>query len=473
MAGGDRPAYRALEIDDWARSQQAVVPPHCICGRFECRMMFIWGTEMSVGAKGQMSVCQWLMIALLWLTPSITNAQTASKAMSDPRTEEAIALMMRFAERTGIDSDRPQQRYLWTDAFAVCNFLGLARATGQERYRQLALQLIDQVHHTLGQHRSDDPRTGWISGLSGQEAEAHPTRGGLRIGKRLPERDQNAPFDESLEWDRDGQYFHYLTKWMHALDQTTRSTGQPTFNVWAQELAESAHRTFTYVPPGSKRKRMYWKVSIDLSRPLVPSMGQHDPIDGYITYVQLQTTASKMPGSTPGPSVSDEAGEFASMIERGSFATTDPLGLGGLLTDAARVVQLMQQGASVGDDLLQALLTTARTGLELYVEQEDLRQSPTHRLAFRELGLAIGLHAVAFMWQAAEDRPERFPKGSTVYAQLQTLMRYAPFRTEIESFWRDPENRQTQIWAEHRDINEVMLATTLAPEGFFVLHSPP
>lgn len=36
---------------------------------------------------------------------------------------------------------------------------------------------------------------------------------------------------------------------------------------------------------------MYWKMSIDLSSPLVPSMGQHDPLDGLITYLQLQATA--------------------------------------------------------------------------------------------------------------------------------------------------------------------------------------
>lgn len=257
-------------------------------------------------------------------------------------------------------------------------------------------------------------------------------------------------------------------------DQTTRSTGQATFNVWARELAETAYRAFTYdVLSGSKRKRMYWKMSIDLSRPLVPSMGQHDPLDGYITYVQLQTTASKVRDSLPGPSIGDEAGGFASMIERRSLATVDPLGLGGLLTDAARVMQLMQQGASLEEGLLQTLLTAARAGLELYVQQEDFRQSPTDRLAFRELGLAIGLHAVALMWEAAEDHPERFSGGSTVHAQLQALMRYAHLRIAIESFWRDPEHRETPIWAEHRDINEVMLATSLAPDGFLVLHTPP
>ena len=31
--------------------------------------------------------------------------------------------MTRFAERTGLTGARLPRRYLWTDAFAVCNFL--------------------------------------------------------------------------------------------------------------------------------------------------------------------------------------------------------------------------------------------------------------------------------------------------------------------------------------------------------------
>ena len=65
-------------------------------------------------------------------------------------TEQAIELMLRFEERTGLRSARPQQRYLWTDAFAVCNFVGLARATGDGHYLGLALALVDRVHDVLG-----------------------------------------------------------------------------------------------------------------------------------------------------------------------------------------------------------------------------------------------------------------------------------------------------------------------------------
>lgn len=81
---------------------------------------------------------------------------------------------------------------------------------------------------------------------------------------------------------------------MHALDQVARSTKQPHFNRWANELAVAAHTAFTYhYPKGieSGQLRMYWKMSIDLAYPLVSFQGQHDPLDGYITYNQLRSTA--------------------------------------------------------------------------------------------------------------------------------------------------------------------------------------
>ena len=120
-------------------------------------------------------------------------------------------IMLDFAQLTGLEpvSDHPK-RYLWTDAFAVCNYLELFRLTNNDVYRDLALRLVDQVHHTLGRHRDDDTRNGWISGLDDEKGELHPTKGGLRIGKKLNERKPDEPPSERLEWDQDGQYYHYL-----------------------------------------------------------------------------------------------------------------------------------------------------------------------------------------------------------------------------------------------------------------------
>ena len=47
-------------------------------------------------------------------------------------------LMVGFARRTGLVVEiADPRRYLWTDAFAVCNFLELYRRTREERYLDL------------------------------------------------------------------------------------------------------------------------------------------------------------------------------------------------------------------------------------------------------------------------------------------------------------------------------------------------
>jgi hypothetical protein len=257
---------------------------------------------------------------------------------------------------------------------------------------------------------------------------------------------------------------------MHALDLVARVTRDPRYNLWARELAESAHAAFTYTPPGGGPPRMYWKMSIDLSRPLVPSMGHHDPLDGLVTVAQLQATAAGLEGSPEAPTLTAEAARFASMCEGADWATADPLGLGGLLIDACRVDQLQQSGV-LQADLLGRLLSAALTGLQHSGLRRELQQPAARRLAFRELGLSIGLHAVERMWKAAEKEPERSRAGSELRARLEDLMRYTALRGEIEGFWLEPVHQKAATWTEHQDINEVMLATSLASEGCLVLPS--
>jgi hypothetical protein len=380
-------------------------------------------------------------------------------------TQEAIRLTRDFAERTGVTSDSPSRRYLWTDAFAVCNLLGLFRRTDQQRWVELALELIDRVHRTLGRHRPDDPRTGWLSGLQGSAAEEHPTLGGLRIGKGLPERRAGEPFDERLEWDRDGQYFHYLTQWMHALDQTARLTRQRRFNVWARELAALAFAAFS-VSAGRARRRMVWKMSVDLSRPLVPSMGQHDPLAGVVACAQLRATAGLLGSAGEGPDLAQELGGFASMIEPAALRTADPLGMGGLLIDACRLAQVPDAGPVQRDHLIHLLLASALAGLRIYERQGELEEPARRRLAFRELGLAIGLHAVALVGSRME---ERGGGDETLPELVAELRRHVALGTRIEEFWLDSAHQEREGWSAHRDINETMLASCLVPEGCLVL----
>jgi hypothetical protein len=288
----------------------------------------------------------------------------------------------------------------------------------------------------------------------------------LRIGKALPERCISEPADEQLEWRQDGQYFHYLTKWMHALDQVSRWTGRAHFNTWARELAEVSHDAFTHSDQSGRR--MVWKMSTDLSRPLVSSMGHHDPLDGFITCVQLQTTKSTLSSSAAAPSLKEATADFRTMIEGQDWATADSLGLGGLLMDAARVAQLMHLGAFAGGDLLEALLVAALRGLSHYARQDDLRHPASQRLAFRELGLAIGLSAIELIEQETQSEHRHFSRSAEVHERLEALRPYVTLGSAIQSFWLDSEHREARTWSEHRDINEVMLATSLVPSGFLV-----
>ena len=113
--------------------------------------------------------------------------------------------MEEYLTRTGVYKDSIQPvRYLWTDAFAVFNLLELYQQTKDLHYLNKAKALVNQVHSILGRHREDDGRKGWISGLEDKEAQAHPTSGGLRIGKKLNERKTGQPIDMDEEWSRDG-----------------------------------------------------------------------------------------------------------------------------------------------------------------------------------------------------------------------------------------------------------------------------
>ncbi|MGA2935478.1 MAG: hypothetical protein ABSF52_00035 [Syntrophobacteraceae bacterium] len=385
-----------------------------------------------------------------------------------PGLPAAIELMNAFAALTGLaPASEAQRRYLWTDAFAVCNFLGLYRQTNDEKHKKLALLLVDRVHNILGRHRDDDRRKGWISGLDEQEGELHPTVGGLRIGKKMNDRGPDDPFDEQLEWDRDGQYYHYLTKWMHALNCVSSITGDPAFGRWAVELAKTAYAKFTAGPSSGDQRRMHWKMSIDLSYPLVASMGHHDPLDGLITYCELQ--AGLAGGSEEPPDLTGEIEGLAAMCKGKDWTTDDPLGIGGLLSDAYRVAQMMARGTFPQADLLAALLDACRLGLRAYVSTDSLESPARYRLAFRELGLSIGLHALERLQRLIEERPGIFDKVQSPARQVEILMRYEALTEIIEGFWLDPANREAPSFTDHRDINTVMLATSLAPDGYLNL----
>lgn len=208
---------------------------------------------------------------------------------------------------------------------------------------------------------------------------------------------------------------------------------------------------------------MVWKMSIDLSYPLVPSMGQHDPLDGLVTYEELQAAMPKEPGW---PDLSGEIDDMRRICEGRQWATDDALGIGGLLTDAYRLAQLIIEASLEQSALLKELLDASLMSLRIYTRTNPLEQPLSFRLAFRELGLAIGLEAVEKLRGLLEEYPGNLSGLDALRARAGTLMEYTSLGEAIEAFWLEDAHRQSESWTAHRDISMVMLATSLAPESY-------
>jgi len=253
-----------------------------------------------------------------------------------------------------------KSRYLWTDAFGVCNYITLYYETGNKQYLDQADALIKNVHDVLGKDRKGIKR---LDGATDEE----PTKGGLRIGKE----------DAEGTSDGDGQYFHYLTKWMVALNRMSLAKGDPKYNHWAIQMAESIHPRFVY-NRDSAQPHMYWKISIDMSKPWVRSEGNLDPYDGYITYRMLHDYSSEK------NVLKREIEDMQKMVtaKYRSYSSDDPLDLG----EAVWIAHWYPS-----EDWSKTLTSKSLSSLEYLYSRGYFDMPVRYRLAFREFGTTIGV----------------------------------------------------------------------------------
>ncbi|CAP91314.1 Pc13g02450, partial [Penicillium rubens Wisconsin 54-1255] len=263
-------------------------------------------------------------------------------------------------------------RYLWTDAFGVVNFLTMHQeykrtgndTTGDDRYLVLAGRLIETVHDVLGKTRDGRSR------LRGATDE-NPLSGGLRIGKT----DARGP-------DGDGQYHHYLTVWMFALNRMAKASGDLKYNRQAIELAKAIHPRF-FVDRAAARPRMIWKMSMDLSEPLVKSEGNLDPIDGFVVFRLLQDTAME---AGDGAFLAEEIDDYRRTMERKGehFVSSDPLDLGMTLWTAHWFSGRERWAADLAGKCFEQIYN-------LFEINQYLERNIKFRLAFREFGTCMGI----------------------------------------------------------------------------------
>ena len=136
------------------------------------------------------------------------------------------------------------------------------------------------------------------------------------------------------------------------------------------------------------------------------------------------------------------------------------------MIDAARIGQIVIGSGCTLENLLLSVLDAAILGMGAFEKSRTVHQPAGYRLAFRELGLSIGLKGAAMLAGLIRENPGDFAAAGIVQQNIDRLAGYLPLAGTIERFWMDERNQESPVWTEHREINMVMLATSLLPDEF-------
>jgi len=160
------------------------------------------------------------------------------------------------------------------------------------------------------------------------------------------------------------------------------------------------------------------------------------------------------------------------LCEHGHWITEDPLGLGGLLFDAGRLCQLPGEATLNDVRLLEELIDACHNGLIAFLAGRQLSRPASHRLAFRELGLAIGLRALTMIADVISKDRTRFGNRTSLGRAVHLLLPYKSLSETIVNFWMPHAQHHDASWLAHQNINGVMLATALIPDTFLSIGRP-
>jgi hypothetical protein len=166
---------------------------------------------------------------------------------------------------------------------------------------------------------------------------------------------------------------------MFALNRLTVFSGEKQYNDQAIALAKAIHPAFVY-NRSSPRPRMYWKMTMDLQKPLVHSEGNLDPVDGLVVFSLLQRT-----DGIDSTVLKDEIDDYKRVTEtkwRG-YTSSDPLDLGMTLWTAHWFAK--------EEEWAQGLIHRAGRDTEQFWASSYFKRRMDHRLAFRDFGLALGM----------------------------------------------------------------------------------
>ena len=202
--------------------------------------------------------------------------------------------------------------------------------------------------------------------------------------------------------------------------------GEPGYNALAVQLMQGVHSRFV-AQAGRPGAHSYWKMSVDLSKPLVPSEGNLDAFDALSVLRLLREAGVEGVPSLLGKEISDWEAIVQRKMYTGGFHSADALDLGEALQTAAW--HPAEPWARMLTD------TSLRTLEQMWQGGEfDSAARSRWRLGFREMGTAIGVQVCAASREAWRERVEA-----------------------LQRFWRP------RLTERDSDITPVMFVTSLLP----------
>jgi hypothetical protein len=131
--------------------------------------------------------------------------------------------------------------------------------------------------------------------------------------------------------------------------------------------------------------------------------------------------------------------------------------------------QLVAEESPIDVDLINDLLIACRGGLSALLGKRYLIQPASQRLAFRELGLSIGLKGLPTIADATTKKAVAFRRRTSLSRNVDLLLSYHSLGERIINTWLAYAQKD-QAWNVHQDINDVMLATALIPGTFLLIN---
>ena len=376
--------------------------------------------------------------------------------------------------------------YLWTSSYGLLRMLFLYKKNMIEK-KEIE-EYIKKVHGVLGKNAFTNEKLSekikykleWLKDYESEILEVFkededPLLGSLRIGKH-----------EQNNGEEPGIYLHYTTKWIFALIKTSQILQNEIYLFQACNIMLSMCEKNIFPGTNNKYPR---KMNQELQEPLQMNEISHDPLDVFITLLNLIISLNKnITNIKPDKDKKEEEkinkvrqiyiNLLIKALEKNipriikynknpnSLNTNDILGIGFLLTSCYKIRIILNKQRSKMLDTVFTKMSYKKNKFSklinelyknlLFVSENCMREycnfkkDKVNNDAYRWFGISIGLQSIKML-------DKKFIKKSKNKKEMELIKKLSEFysiRNDIHNNYNTISFRRGN-WNEHKDISIV------------------